>query len=231
MANIHLVGGEKGGVGKSVVARVLAQYMIDHEIPFCAFDTDRSHGSLLRFYSDYAVPTEVDAFESLDAIIEAATEDSERHILVDLAAQTFHPFVKWLEDSGVLELTAELGISFTYWNVMDSGKDSVDLIGPLFDKYDPNINYVLVLNQVRGDNFSIFDQSDEKDRALAFDAKIVHLKKLHTPVMNKIDAMSASFWAAQNAASDSPNKLGLLERQRAKIWLRHAYEAIDSVGI
>ena len=29
MANIHLIGGEKGGVGKSVVARVLAQYMID----------------------------------------------------------------------------------------------------------------------------------------------------------------------------------------------------------
>jgi len=25
MANIHLIGGEKGGVGKSVVARVLAQ--------------------------------------------------------------------------------------------------------------------------------------------------------------------------------------------------------------
>ena len=25
MANIHFIGGEKGGVGKSVVARVLAQ--------------------------------------------------------------------------------------------------------------------------------------------------------------------------------------------------------------
>lgn len=41
MANIHLVGGEKGGVGKSVVARLLAQYMIDHNLPFIGFDTDR----------------------------------------------------------------------------------------------------------------------------------------------------------------------------------------------
>ena len=55
MSTIHLIGGEKGGVGKSVVARLLAQYMIDHEIPFTGFDTDRSHGSLLRFYSDYAL--------------------------------------------------------------------------------------------------------------------------------------------------------------------------------
>jgi len=42
MSTIHLIGGEKGGVGKSVVARLLAQYMIDHEIPFIGFDTDRS---------------------------------------------------------------------------------------------------------------------------------------------------------------------------------------------
>ena len=41
MANIHLIGGEKGGVGKSVVARVLAQYMIDKDIPFVGFDTDQ----------------------------------------------------------------------------------------------------------------------------------------------------------------------------------------------
>lgn len=34
MANIHLVGDEKGGVGKSMVARLLAQYLIDPSIPF-----------------------------------------------------------------------------------------------------------------------------------------------------------------------------------------------------
>lgn len=41
MASIHFVGGEKGGVGKSVAARVLAQYLIEREIPFLGFDTDR----------------------------------------------------------------------------------------------------------------------------------------------------------------------------------------------
>ena len=45
MSTIHFVGGEKGGVGKSVVARLLAQYMIDHNLPFIGFDTDKSHGS------------------------------------------------------------------------------------------------------------------------------------------------------------------------------------------
>ena len=50
MAKIHFIGGEKGGVGKSLLARVLAQYFIDHELSFIGFDTDRSHGALMRFY-------------------------------------------------------------------------------------------------------------------------------------------------------------------------------------
>ena len=71
-AQIHLVGGEKGGVGKSLTARLLAQYFIDHDIPFLGFDTDRSHGALLRYYADYASPIVPDDYESLDAIVENA---------------------------------------------------------------------------------------------------------------------------------------------------------------
>ena len=54
VSQIHLIGGEKGGVGKSMVSRLLAQYFIDRQIPFIGFDTDRSHGSLLRFYAEYS---------------------------------------------------------------------------------------------------------------------------------------------------------------------------------
>src|SRR5277367_5090583 len=74
MTNIHLIGGEKGGVGKSLVARLLAQYLIDRSIPFIGFDTDRTHGALLRFYAGYASSVLMDNYESLDAIVEAASE-------------------------------------------------------------------------------------------------------------------------------------------------------------
>ena len=67
MANIHFIGGEKGGVGKSLTARVLAQYMIDKEIPFLGFDTDRSHGALMRFYSGYASPVVMDNYEAMSS--------------------------------------------------------------------------------------------------------------------------------------------------------------------
>ena len=231
MSTIHLIGGEKGGVGKSVVARLLAQYMIDHDIPFIGFDTDRSHGSLLRFYADYASPAIVDNYESLDKIIETAAENPEQRILVDMAAQTHYSLNKWLEESGVLELAEELGVTIRYWNVMDSGKDCVDLLGKLLDQYDAKLNYVLVLNQIRDEDFTILEQSGIKERALALNAKLMTLKRLHTPVMTKIDANSSSFWAAQNKTADIPNSLGLLERQRVKTWLKQTYNELKPIGI
>ena len=231
MSTIHFIGGEKGGVGKSVVARLLAQYFIDHEMPFIGFDTDRSHGSLLRFYNDYASPTIIDNYQSLDAIIETASAHPQQRILVDLAAQTHHPLAQWIEESGVLELAKELDIKIYYWNVMDSGKDCVDLLNKLLDQFRTRVNYVLVLNQLRDEQFTILESSGVKERALAFDAKVMTLKRLHAPVMTKIDSNSYSFWAAKNKDTESLTALGLLERQRVKIWLNHAYKEIETVKI
>ena len=231
MSTIHFVGGEKGGVGKSVVARLLAQYMIDHELPFIGFDTDKSHGSLLRFYSDYAAATIIDDYESLDAIIETASAQPEQRILVDLAAQTHQPLARWLDESGVLELAEELSINICYWNVMDSGKDCVDLLDKLLSQFGTQLNYVLVQNQVRDEQFNILEHSGVKDRALAFDAKVMTLKRLHAPVMTKVDSNSYSFWAAKNKDTESSYPLGLLERQRIKIWLNHAYSEISNIGV
>ncbi len=231
MATIHFIGGEKGGVGKSVVARLLAQYMIDNEMPFIGFDTDRSHGALLRYYAGFASPTVIDSYQSLDAIMEAAANQPEKNILVDLAAQTSHPLARWIDESGVLDLATELGVKLCYWNVMDSGKDSVDLLKALLDKFGSRLHYVIVLNQLRDDNFSILEKSGEKERALAAGAQFITLKQLHAPVMTKIDSNSYSFWAAKNKDADNDNGLGLLERQRVKMWLDHAYKEFRSIGV
>jgi hypothetical protein len=231
MTNIHLIGGEKGGVGKSLVARVLAQYFIDKGIPFMGFDTDRSHGALLRFYQEFASPVAVDDFASLDVIVEAAAENPGLRILVDLAAQTHNPMVKWMDESGVLETVQELGLTLSYWHVMDSGKDSVDLLKKLLDRFGGRLNYVLVLNQLRGETFEIFEQSGEKARALELNAKIITLRKLHEPVITKIDKVSSSFWAAQNRSAAEPNGLGLLERQRVKVWIRNFNDQLDTIGV
>jgi hypothetical protein len=229
MTQIHLIGGEKGGVGKSMVARLLAQYFIDHSMAFTGFDADRSHGALLRFYAGYATPVLVDQYESLDAIVEAATNQPEHRILVDLAAQTGEPLTRWMDESQLLSVAPELNLQIRYWHVMDSGRDSVELLRQLFDRYASRLNYVLVQNQLRGSDFRIFDESGLATRAQGYNAVTIQIPRLHESTMIKIDAASSRFWAATQE-NDQTAGLGLLERNRLSSWLQAANAAIAGVN-
>jgi hypothetical protein len=62
-------------------------------------------------------------------------------------------------------------------------------------------------------------------------ATIISLKRLHETSMMKIDASSASFWAIVNKSEADTSGLRILERQRVKVWLKHAYEEIAKSGI
>jgi hypothetical protein len=223
MASLHLIGGEKGGVGKSVMSRVLAQYCIDRGLPFTGFDTDRSHSTFLRFYRDFAQPTVVDDYTSLDLIAEAVTADPERQVLVDLAAQTMPPLQRWIDESGVLELMAETGNQVRFWHVMDDGRDSLGMLEALLNRFGSSVAYTVVLNFGRGSDFSAFQASETKANALALGASVIELRKLHEASMHKIDLHDASFWAAAHGRG-APESLGLLERQRVKMWLSRTYE-------
>jgi hypothetical protein len=228
MASLNFIGGEKGGVGKSVVARLLAQYFIDKEIPFIGFDTDRSHASFQRFYSDFAARTMIEDYESLDHIIEAVTEQPNRQVLVDLAAQTMPPLSRWIEDSDVIALLKETETPVRFWHVMDDGVDSLGMLERLLALFGASVSYVIVLNHGRGTNFDQFQASGARTQALKLGAKIIELRKLHDASMRKIDQQNASFWFAINSRGGADG-LGMLERQRVKIWLAKTYADFESV--
>lgn len=231
MSFVHFIGGEKGGVGKSLVARILAQYFIDHHLPFLCFDTDRSHGALLRYYADFAGAAALDNDDSLDPVIEFALEQPERRILVDLAAQTQQSVSKWFDDSDVLGIAEENGIALTWWHVMYAGRYSVDLLQQWLDRFGGKLNLVIVLNEIRGERFGLLEASGQLQRAAALGAKVVSLRHLADATMQKIDQKNASFWAAVHHPDRASTGLGMLERQRVKVWLARVYEEIAKVGV
>jgi hypothetical protein len=93
------------------------------------------------------------------------------------------------------------------------------------------LNYTLVLNQLRGNDFRILEGSGEKERALALGASIVTLNRLHQTSMIKIDAGSLSFWAVANKSDGDTSGLGVLERQRVKVWLKNSFTEIAKPGV
>jgi hypothetical protein len=234
MRSLNLIGGEKGGVGKSVTARVLAQYFIDKGRPFTGFDTDRSHTSFTRFYAGYASPVIVDTYEGLD-LIAAAFEDEggdgpPRSVIVDLAAQTAAPLARWIADSDVLGLLGEMEVTVNFWHLADTGKDSVDLLDRLVETYGQGPNYFVVKNLGRGSDFRQLEESPALAKALGLGGKLIALAQLHEASMRKIDRQNASFWAAINNRT-GPDALGMLERQRVKTWLKATYATLDRLPL
>ena len=228
MANLHFIGGEKGGVGKSLLARVIAQFLIDRKIPFVGYDTDRSHGSFRRFYADFASPVLIDDFSSLDQVVEKLAEEPDKHALVDLAAQTLRPLKAWSDASGMSEILAENQHRAVFWHVMDDSLDSLATLSDVVEAFGPGASYVVVLNHGRGSTFAHVEDSPQLETAKNLGAQVVNLQRLHETSMRKIDQHSTSFWAAINR-SDGPGALGLLERQRVKVWLRRTYQDLEPI--
>ena len=234
MATLNFIGGEKGGVGKSVAARVLAQYFIDKGLPFTGFDTDRSHTSFARFYAGYASPVVVDSYEGLDtvaAVFEEMPASGVRpSVIVDLAAQTAAPLARWIRDSDLLPLLASMGVTVNFWHMADAGQDSVDLLDRLVNTFGAGPNYIVVKNEGRGSDFSQLEKSVALKKALTLGARVMTLGQLHEGSMRKIDRRNASFWAAIHLTT-GPDALGMLERQRVKTWLRNTYASLDALPL
>ena len=89
---------------------------------------------------------------------------------------------------------------------------------------------MLVRNQLRGDDFSVLEQSGEQARAIGLGAQVVSIKHLHDGVI-KDRRRQQQLLEGQERRQDGSAGLGLMDRQRVKMWLRDIYREIDDVGV
>jgi CobQ/CobB/MinD/ParA nucleotide binding domain len=226
MSTIHLVGGEKGGVGKSVLARLLAQLFIDRGIPYAAIDADAVHGALARYYPDRTQSIDLASLESADQIMDRAL-GSERRVLVDLPAQSARPLQRWLEAGDVLAYARDMNVAVVLWHVTDGGYDSVAELARVVAAFGGRLRLVVVRNWGRSGDFSQLDGSPTLETTRALGGQVVDLPALDAATMYKIDQSGLSFWAASNATD---GVLSAMERRRAQLWLERCYQALDGAG-
>jgi hypothetical protein len=224
MSTVHLVGGEKGGVGKSVVARVLTQSFIDRGLRFAALDADQSHGALVRSYGDFAQRVNLEHLESADQILDRAL-GADRRVLVDLPAQSHRALRRWIDATDVLTYAREMDVRIVLWHVTDGGFDSVAHLERLLDGFGDSVEYVVVKNEGRSKDFSQLEASRAHERVLALGGRVVTLPELDSSIMYKLDRFGSSFWAAVNA-TEGERALAPLERRRARLWLERAQAAL-----
>ena len=101
---VLLIGADKGGVGKTMVARTLLDYFAHHRVGSRAFDTEAPRGTLKRFHPEVTdvvdinyVPDQMKIFDtvnSTDATVSLI--DVRAGLITDLARPPRH----WLHRGG-----------------------------------------------------------------------------------------------------------------------------------
>ena len=228
MATIHLVDGEKGGVGKSFVTRAMIQYALDRSLPFVAVETDRSNPDVNRVYGDvcqFAVFSEDEKQASkADRIFEMAMEQP---VIVSLPSQVNRAVTAWIENNQLFEVSTEYGVSFCKWFVTNGEYDSIRLFQASIDRYGKRMTHVLVRNFGLCDEWTQVDNDKSLQKLITeYGVKTIDFPKLGYQERYLINQKQLRF----DDATDSKD-LTVLGRQRVVNFLKAAYEQFDSTGV
>lgn len=108
------------------------------------------------------------------------------------------------------------------------GSIQVNELENAFEHFGNSMRFVVVKNHGRSVDFGQFDESLVVLKLREAGGHIIDLPPLHAATMYKIDKKGPSFWAAMHS-QDEGLALLPMEKQRTKLWLRQAYEAIEDV--
>ena len=231
MAKIHLINGEKGGVGKSLFARVFLEYCRKSKKNYSVqlIDADRTNPDVGLIYDESTYSGNLSPIyfsdnqrEShlVDRIFELAVNQT---VLVNLPAQVAPLIDNWLDSNNLLNLGKELGISFVNWFLCTGGYDSIELFKQVVTKYKNTMTHVLVRNHGLCFDWSHLDDDPTLKKLLdVYQIKTIKFPALSYRERNQIDAQKMTF--AQAIKSD---QFGIVSKQKIKMFLSEAISEIE----
>jgi DNA polymerase III delta prime subunit len=188
----HFILQGKGGVGKSLVANLLAQYLADQKRLESCFDTDPVNGSLQTIPALKAQPVALLAGDALnvqavDRLVEAIVT-AKTDVVVDNGAASFLPFSRYLIENDIAAVLAEHAATMVLHTVVTGGGNGMDTIkglDALVRHFVPGASMVVWVNEFFG--AARFDGTDFEDTNIYREHRanirgLIYLRKLD-PVM------------------------------------------------
>ena len=240
MAKIHMILQGKGGVGKSVIAALLAQYKASKGHQTLCLDTDpinaTFHGyqalnvqQIALMENDEIVPRRFDALVEIMA-------PSAHDIIIDNGASAFVPLTHYLISNQIPALLARMGHELVIHTVITGGQallDTVNGFRQLAGQFPAEASFVVWLNpywgpiQHEGKSFEqLKAYQDRKSRVSAIVQ--IPLLKEETFGRDLSDMLQArqTFNEALAAAS-----LTIMTRQRLQIIKGKLFDHLDQAAV
>jgi hypothetical protein len=218
--------GEKGGVGKTTVARILADYLIHAKTAFRAYDAEGDIGPLRRFLSEKTQPIEFKDAAGIAPVLDQVMGTApERIALVDLGARAGSDLKTWLYKGGALEEASSGNLGITVVYVIGGSVDSVGHLSECYKALGRDVKYVLVKNLGVASRFPVYEGSHVRRDLLAIGAQEISVPELDPVVFQSVDKSSKRF---TEFAEDG--QFSYTERRYCRTWLRECFVALDHVA-
>jgi hypothetical protein len=240
MAKIHLVLQAKGGVGKSFISSMLAQYKLSNgHAPLCV-DTDPMNATFTGYQAlgvrklSLLNGDEIDA-RNFDTLLEWLVE-LEQDAIVDNGAATFVPLVNYLIINETPSLLAEMGHELVIHTVVTGGQallDTVNGFSQLISQFPDPATFVVWLNpywgpiEADGKTFRQFKGYEENENRIA---AIITIPAMQAATFGRDVEDILKERLTFGEALDSPAR-SVAVRQRLKIYRRALFAEMDAAKV
>ena len=144
---VILVGADKGGVGKTTVARAVADYLSGKNVAIRAFDTEIPRGTLKRFHADITEMVDIVSTADQMRILDTLHTTQVMVSLIDTRAGALAQTLRVLRDIGFLDAVRDGQFNFILLHVLGASIASLDEIEETAP-FVANAHYFLVKNYV-----------------------------------------------------------------------------------
>src|SRR6516225_4869544 len=118
---VVLIGADKGGVGKTTVARTLLDYFAERRVRARAFDTEVPKGTLKRFYPDLVDVVDINYVPHQMRIFDTVNSTDASVSLIDVSAGLLSPTLHALRNIGFTEAAKKGHITFRPTRLISKG--------------------------------------------------------------------------------------------------------------
>jgi hypothetical protein len=190
---VVLIGGDKGGVGKTTVARTLLDYFAHQQLRVRAFDTEVPRGTLKRFHPDVTDVVDINHVPDQMRIFDTVNSTDATVTLIDVRAGLLSPTLLALRNIGFIEAAKKGDITFVLFHILGPSIASLDEIVDTA-AYLGDAKYFMVKNFI---NNTYFFEWDEATTAAYFKripgAVGITIPKLVEMAAEQVDLASVPF--------------------------------------
>jgi hypothetical protein len=230
---VIVVGADKGGVGKTTVARTLLDYFSAHHVTARAFDSESPKGTLKRFHPDISEIVDITSVADQMRIFDTLSNADANVTVIDVRAGLLSPTLRSLRDIGFLDAAKKGQLTFVVFHILGSSIASLNEIEEM-SAFAADGKYFLVKNFINNTSFFEWDETTYASYFKKFkDAVEISIPKLSEMAYEQVDLAAVPFltFVANKGLKGEPANYSFVLRGYVRHWLGNVWAEYDRIKL